>query len=236
MPSARRAAVVKSGVLRFSTTCWPAPKSEGTLRSTVAPLGMRPLLGTLSEMREPSLPFTPKPLTDQASLADRVDLAVDAAHRRHEQGAAAQAAGVADRSDRDVDGLARLGERRQIRMHGHRGNVLQLRIHVRGNGHAELGEHVADALDGERRLARLVARAVEADHEAVADELVVAHALHGGDVLHALGMGEARGQRQSTSGEGALQESFHQNGIQGELKKRASRPGLLALASAPLPP
>ena len=38
-------------------------KCMGTSRSTLAPLGMRPLLGTLSEIREPSLPATPKPLT-----------------------------------------------------------------------------------------------------------------------------------------------------------------------------
>ncbi len=35
----------------------------GTARSTLAPFGTRPELGTLIEMREPSLPCTPKPLT-----------------------------------------------------------------------------------------------------------------------------------------------------------------------------
>ena len=35
----------------------------GTARSTVAPFGTRPELGTLRAMRDPSLPETPKPLT-----------------------------------------------------------------------------------------------------------------------------------------------------------------------------
>ena len=63
MPSLRRVAVVKSGVLRLSITNDSVPKSVGTSRSTVAPLGMRPALGTLTLTREPSLPATPKPLT-----------------------------------------------------------------------------------------------------------------------------------------------------------------------------
>ena len=38
-------------------------KFVGTARSTVAPFGTRPELGTFKAMREPSLPETPKPLT-----------------------------------------------------------------------------------------------------------------------------------------------------------------------------
>ena len=39
------------------------PSSLATTRSTCAPFGMRPALGTLIEMREPSLPDTPRPPT-----------------------------------------------------------------------------------------------------------------------------------------------------------------------------
>jgi hypothetical protein len=61
-----------------------------------------------------------------------------------------------------------------------------------GHDDAELREHVLDALHGEGRLARLVAGAVEADDEPVADELVRAHARDGREVLDAVGV---RGRR-----------------------------------------
>ena len=41
----------------------PCASCEGTARSTVAPFGMRPELGTLTVSFEPSLASTPKPLT-----------------------------------------------------------------------------------------------------------------------------------------------------------------------------
>ncbi|MNM96126.1 hypothetical protein D3C81_1085920 [compost metagenome] len=126
---------------------------------------------------------------DKIALGDGVGLAVDTLQLGHQQAAAAQALGVADGRHGDVDGLPRLGEGRQVGMHGNRGNVLQLHVtHVRRNADAELGEHVVEGLQGERRLRGLVASAVEADHQAVADQLVVAHALDGGDVLQALGV------------------------------------------------
>ena len=89
-------------------------------------------------------------------------------------------------------------------MHRDRGDVLELRVDVRRNGDAELRQHVPDALDGERRLAGLVAGAVEADDEAVTDELVAAHARHRGEILDAFGLG-GRGSavRQQRSGKAA---------------------------------
>ena len=65
-----------------------------------------------------------------------------------------------------------------------------------GNRDAELREHVPDALDRERRLAGLVAGAVEADDEAVADELVAAHAGDRREILDALGVSGARHERE----------------------------------------
>ena len=88
-------------------------------------------------MREPSLPETPKPPTTRLPCAMRVHLAIGAAQRRHDQTTAAQAAGVADRGDTVTSMvLARLGERRQVGVHGHRGHVLELRIGVGRNGDA----------------------------------------------------------------------------------------------------
>jgi hypothetical protein len=60
--SVSRVAVVKSGVLRFKVTYGPLSKLFGTACSTVAPFGIRPLLGMFTVMLEPSLPSTPKPL------------------------------------------------------------------------------------------------------------------------------------------------------------------------------
>ena len=145
-------------------------------------------------MLEPSCPETPKPPTDQVALRDRIDLAVGAAQRRHDQ--------LPPRSDLalPIDDTVMsivwpgLRERRQVGVHHHRGHVLELRIGVRRNGDAEALQHGLDALDGEWRLAGLVAGAVEADDQAVTHELVGAHALHRGQVLDAFGV---RGQRAS---------------------------------------
>jgi len=68
------------------------------------------------------------------------------------------------------------------------GDVLQLHV-LRGRGiqrNAEVAEHVHQALRGERRLGGLVAGAVEPDHEAVADQRIVTHALERNQVLEAL--------------------------------------------------
>ena len=69
MRSATWVATPKSGVCRFSVTRGADAKSLGTSRSTVAPPGTRPALGTLSAMREPSRPSTPKPLTTRLPCA-----------------------------------------------------------------------------------------------------------------------------------------------------------------------
>src|SRR6185436_20596472 len=61
---------------------------------------------------------------DETALPDRIDLAVDAAQWRHQKTAAAQAAGVADRVDGDVDRLTGLRECRQVSTHRHRSDGL----------------------------------------------------------------------------------------------------------------
>ena len=62
---------------------------------------------------------------------------------------------------------------------------------------AEALEHRLQALLGEGRVVEAVAGAVEADHQAVADQLVVAHALDIDDVLDARGRGVGWRQRRA---------------------------------------
>ena len=124
----------------------------------------------------------------ETPLRDAVDLAVDTAQRRHQQAPPAQARRVADGVHGHINVLARLRERRQIRKDGHGRHVLQLRIHVRRNRHAEFREHVANALNRERRLARLIARAIETDHETITDELVGTDARDRSEILHTFGV------------------------------------------------
>src|SRR5690606_11904293 len=129
---------------------------------------------------------------DETALPDRVDLTVDTSKRRHQETTAAQARRVPDRVDRDVASVTRFRERRQIRAHRHGGDILELRVDVGGNRHAELRKHVANALDRERRLARLIAGAVETYDETVTHELVTAHAGDRRKILDALRVRRAR--------------------------------------------
>ena len=60
---ASRWLVVKSGACRFNTRASPRLNADGALRSTEAPPGIRPLLGTFTVTFEPSLPEAPNPPT-----------------------------------------------------------------------------------------------------------------------------------------------------------------------------
>ena len=71
---------------------------------------------------------------------------------------------------------------------------------------AQLREHLLLGLLGHRRVAQIVARAVQADDQAIADKLVVAHALHVRDVLDTHlrhGRGGQEGEQQQ---EGSVQQ------------------------------
>ena len=130
-------------------------------------------------------------------------------------------------------------------VHGHRGDILELRRYVRGHRDTELREHVGERLDGERRLAGLVARAVEPDHQAIADELVGTHPLYLRHILDALGVRRRRArregdQRPETDENREAADDFRhgshaQKGDRTELKKRVSQPMWFALAMTPLP-
>jgi len=78
---------------------------------------------------------------------------------------------------------------------------------------------------------RMVAAAVEADHQPVADERIAAHALDRDQVAHAIGMRRRRQGKRRQQGERAANRVLHrghaQNGAQ-ELKKRPSQPWIWA--------
>ena len=68
-------------------------------------------------------------------------------------------------------------------MHRHRRDIFQLRIYVRWNGHAQLLQHVLQTLNRKRRLGGFIPGAGQAHHEAIANQVVGAHA---GDIRNIL--------------------------------------------------
>src|SRR5690606_8054895 len=65
--------------------------------------------------------------------------------------------------------------------------VLYLHVGALRHRDPQLREHVGQALLGERRLAHLVAGAVEADHQAVTHQLVISYTLDRSQILDAFG-------------------------------------------------
>ncbi len=116
------------------------------------------------------------------ALRHRIDLSVGAAHRRQQQRAAHQRRRVAHRRHRDVNPCAARGKRRQFGGDHHRRDIARAQIGV-AHVHAHAVHHRLQRLAGERRILQSVAGALQSDHEAVADELIVAHALDRSDVL-----------------------------------------------------
>ena len=127
------------------------------------------------------------------ALADRIDVAVGAEQRRDQQRAALQALGVAERRHGDVDARALGAERRQVRRH-HDGGHVAGADGLAADVDAEPFQHRLQRLPGERDVVERVAGAVEADDQAVADQLVLAHAFDVGEILdprrrrHAIGL------------------------------------------------
>jgi hypothetical protein len=91
---------------------------------------------------------------------------------------------VPERRDGDIEPRPLSGKRRQVRRHHHGGDVRGAQRRASGID-AEALEHRLQGLFGERRVVERVPGPVEADHEAVADELVLAHALDAGEILDA---------------------------------------------------
>src|ERR1700704_1171273 len=120
----------------------------------------------------------------ERALRDRVDVAVGAQERRDQQRAALQALGIAERGDGDVHARALRGEGRQIGSHHHGSDVAGAHLRA-AHIDAEPFQHRYQRLSGERDVVEGVAGAVEADHQAITDELVLSDALDVGEVLDA---------------------------------------------------
>ena len=194
--AAMRLAVVKSG-LRSASRTWLSRFSANSIsRSMIAPLEMRPTVGTPRTILAAS-PSAWKSADRDRALADRIDVAVGAEQRRDEERAALQALGVAERRHRDVDARALGAERRQVRRH-HHGRDVAGADGLAADVHAEPFQHRLQRLPGERNVVQRIAGAVEADDESVTDELVLAHAFDVREILdprrrrHAIGLVRAR--------------------------------------------
>ena len=138
----------------------------------------------------------------QRALGDGIDLAVGGEQRGDQQRAAGQVGGIAERRDRDVDPAAGAGEGRQVGGDHHRGDVLGVQLgDLVARVDAQPLQHADQRFAGEHGVVELVAGAVQPDHQAVADQLVVAHALDVGDVLDAH-LRRRRGQEPEQGGEG----------------------------------
>ena len=132
------------------------------------------------------------------ALRHRIDVAVGAEQRRDQKRAALQALGVAERRDGDVDARALGAERRQVGGHHHGGDVAGADLGA-ADVDAEPLQHRLQRLLGERDVVERVAGAVEADDEAVADQLILAHALDIGEVLDARRRPGRRGRHRPIS-------------------------------------
>ena len=129
----------------------------------------------------------------ERALGDRIDVAVGAEQGGDEQGAALQVLGVAERGDRDVHPRALGAERRQVAGDHDGGDVAGA-----DGGAADVDahalEHRLQRLLGEGDVVQRVAGAVEADDEAVADQLVLPHAFDVGEILDPRGRARGRGR------------------------------------------
>ena len=129
------------------------------------------------------------------ALCARVDDAVRALELSEKQRPAHQRRRVAERRDRYVDTRSGLDAGRQIRRDDDRRDipVAQLdAMHIE----AKVLQHSLDGLLGERRVAKRVARALQADHEPIADELAVPSAAQNRNVLDASRRGRRGNQKE----------------------------------------
>ena len=159
------------------------------------------------------------------TLRQRIDLAVGAEQGGDQKGAALEILGVAHRRHRYVDAGARRGKGRQRGGHHHGGDVLGLHDLAAGVGAQPL-QHGLDALLGERGVLQAVAGAVQADHQAIADQHVVADALHLDQVLDPA-EGQGRGRKRG-------QEAPDQEGGDTDIRMCAAHDRLLPLVRAGL--
>ena len=190
-----RLAVVKSALRSARRRFGRRLSAKSISRSMMAPLEMRPTVGTPRVIFAAS-PSAWKPPIASEPCADRIDVAVGAEQRRDQQRSALQALGVAQRRDGDVDARALRAEGRQVGG-DHDGRDVAGAQRLAADVDAEAFQHRLQRLLGERDVVERVAGAVEADDEAVADQLVLPHALDAGEVLDARGGVRRRAARRA---------------------------------------
>jgi hypothetical protein len=112
----------------------------------------------------------------EQALRHRINVAVSAKERRHQQGAAKQALGVAHGRGGDVDAGTLRGERRHVGNDHHGRHVAGANL-LAADVDAQAFQHALQGLLGERRVVERVAGAVKADDdEPIADQLVLPNA------------------------------------------------------------
>jgi hypothetical protein len=99
-------------IVQGDRTCCRSASAKGTSRSITAPAGDA-AVGGRALGDGGGIALGAEAGDGDRALADRIDLAVGAHERGHEQGAALQALGVADGGDGEVDARALARERRQ---------------------------------------------------------------------------------------------------------------------------
>ncbi len=120
---------------------------------------------------------------DQRTLRRRPHLPIRTVQGGEKEDSAVQTFGVPHRGNGDVHRRPRAGKRRERGGDEDAGNVFY--HHRRGSKlHPHLLQEVGQGLHRKHRLLA-VASAVQAYHHAVADQQVVAHTLHRGDVAQA---------------------------------------------------
>jgi hypothetical protein len=124
-------------------------------------------------------------------LRDRIDVAVGAEQGRYQEGAAEQALGVAHGGGGDVDAGALRRERRHIGGDHHGRHIAGANL-LAADIDAKPLEHALQGLLGEWRVVERIAGTVEADHKAIADQLVLTNTLDIREVLDARSRSRAR--------------------------------------------
>jgi hypothetical protein len=122
----------------------------------------------------------------ERTLRHGIDLPIRGQQWRDQQRPAGQVGGVPQRRDRDIDPAAAAGKRRQFGRYHDGRDVLRGQLgHLVAGIDAQPFQHTDQRFPGEHRIVQLVARTVQPDHQAVADQLVATHAFHVRDVLDA---------------------------------------------------
>ncbi len=107
-----------------------------------------------------------------------------------------QTLGVADGRDRHIEGLSGFNEGLQFSVDGNSRDVFQLQVEFWRNVDTQIGQHAFEALDRKRGLRGLIASAVQSNHQAITEQLVIAHPGDHRQVLDALGLGAGRRQQE----------------------------------------